>query len=131
MSAEDKATLLLRDVPGDVARELDARAETNYRSRSGEAIAILTAVCRGHVPLPVSMDGATIKVIADAQEALLADEVLADENQPTPSTERIDVTMTGTPVKLTDVITDKPNGPRQDLIVIDDPQPKEDEGGDV
>lgn len=70
MSAEnkDKATLLLRDVPGDVVRELDARAEVNYRSRSGEVLAILTAVCRGHVALPVSMDGATIAALKDADD---------------------------------------------------------------
>ena len=70
MSAEDtdKATLLLRDVPGDVVRELDARAETNYRSRSGEVLAILTAVCRGHVALPVSMDGATVAALKAADD---------------------------------------------------------------
>lgn len=80
MSAEDKATLLLRDVPGDVARELDARAETNYRSRSGEAIAILTAVCRGHVPLPVSMDGATIAAIR--QDDVAVDDGLLQPFEP-------------------------------------------------
>ena len=53
-------SLLLRDVPSDVVRELDARAELNYRSRSSEILAILTAVCRGHVALPVSMAPATV-----------------------------------------------------------------------
>ena len=72
MSAEDKdrATFLLRDVPGDVARELDARAELNYRSRSAEILAILTAVCRGQVALPVSMDGATLAAIRPPEDAL-------------------------------------------------------------
>lgn len=70
MSAEDKdkATFLLRDVPGDVVREIGARAELNYRSRSAEILAILTAVCRGHVALPVSMDGATIAALKDADD---------------------------------------------------------------
>ena len=71
MSAEDKdkATFLLRDVPGDVVREIGARAELNYRSRSAEILAILTAVCRGHVALPVSMDGATIAAIRPTEDA--------------------------------------------------------------
>lgn len=63
MSAEDKVTLLIRDVPGDVVRELDARADANFRSRAGEMLAILTAVCRGHIALPVSLDAATVAAI--------------------------------------------------------------------
>jgi len=88
MSAEDKdkATLLLRDVPGDVVRELDARAETNYRSRSGEVLAILTAVCRGHVALPVSMDGATLAAVKAAEDALPDDGPIQPfEPEPLPS----------------------------------------------
>lgn len=81
MSAEDKdkATLLLRDVPGEVVRELDARAETNYRSRSGEVLAILTAVCRGHVALPVSMDGATLAAVKAATGVKVVGAVKDDE----------------------------------------------------
>ena len=60
MSGKDTQTILLRDVPGDVVRELDARADANFRSRGGEVLAILTAVCRGHVALPVSLTPATI-----------------------------------------------------------------------
>ena len=60
MSAQDKMTLLIRDVPGDVVRELDARADANFRSRGGEVLAILTAVCRGHVALPVSLAPAKV-----------------------------------------------------------------------
>ncbi len=47
----------LRDVPKDVVEELERRARANYRPRSGEMLAILTAVCRGHVALPVSLYG--------------------------------------------------------------------------
>lgn len=70
MSAEDKVAILIRDVPGDIARELDARAAENYRSRNGEVLAILTVVCRGHIALPVSMDGATLEVVKAAQQGV-------------------------------------------------------------
>ena len=49
---EDKVTLLLRDVPGDVVRALEVRAERNFRSRQSEVLAILAAVCRGNIALP-------------------------------------------------------------------------------
>ena len=64
MAREDNATkkeggidINLRDVPKDVVDELERRARANYRPRSGEMLAILTAVCRGHVALPVSLYG--------------------------------------------------------------------------
>lgn len=47
----------LRGVPNDVVDELERRAKANYRPRSGEILAILTAVCRGRVALPVSLYG--------------------------------------------------------------------------
>lgn len=47
----------LRDVPKDVVEELERRARANYRPRSGEMLAILAAVCRGNVALPVSLYG--------------------------------------------------------------------------
>lgn len=47
----------LRDVPVDVVEELERRAKANYRPRLGEILAILTAVCRGHIELPVSLYG--------------------------------------------------------------------------
>lgn len=62
MASEDNATneksgidINLRDVPKDVVDELERRARANYRPRSGEILAILTAVCRGRVELPVSL----------------------------------------------------------------------------
>lgn len=62
MASEDNATneksgidINLRDVPKDVVDELERRAKANYRPRSGEILAILTAVCRGRVELPVSL----------------------------------------------------------------------------
>ena len=54
MSDDGSATILLRDVPGDVVRELEARARANYRSRYGELMAILVAVCRGHIVFPAA-----------------------------------------------------------------------------
>lgn len=52
MSAEGKLTVLIREIPSDVARELDRRADANFRTRTGEILAILTAVCRGGATLP-------------------------------------------------------------------------------
>ena len=67
MASEDNATSEksgidsnLRDVPKDVVDELERRAKANYRPRSGEILAILTAVCRGHVELPVSLCGTAV-----------------------------------------------------------------------
>ena len=64
MASKDNATekksgidINLRDVPKDVVDELERRARANYRPRSGEMLAILTAVCRGNVALPVSLYG--------------------------------------------------------------------------
>ena len=52
MSAEGKLTVLIREIPSDVARALDRRADANFRTRTGEILAILTAVCRGGATLP-------------------------------------------------------------------------------
>ena len=67
MASETKAAneksgidINLRDVPADGVDELERRARANYRPRSGEILAILTAVCRGHVELPVSLCGAAV-----------------------------------------------------------------------
>lgn len=54
MRDDGSATILLRDVPGDVVRELEARARANYRSRYGEVMAILVAACRDKVVLPAA-----------------------------------------------------------------------------
>lgn len=52
MSVEGKLTVLIREIPSDVARELDRRADANFRTHTGEILAILTAVCRGGATLP-------------------------------------------------------------------------------
>lgn len=52
MSADGNLTVLIRDIPGDVVKELDRRADANFRTRTGEILAILTAVCRGGATLP-------------------------------------------------------------------------------
>lgn len=117
MSAEDKdkATFLLRDVPGDVARELDARAELNYRSRSAEILAILTAVCRGHVALPVSMDGATLAAIK-TQDGVVLDDVPISPSKPEP----LEADALG-----------GLEGQRSDFLIVDDPGFGKSKGGDV
>lgn len=51
---EKKFTFLLTGVPRDVVDELERRAQANFRSRLGEAVAILTAVCRLRIKLPGS-----------------------------------------------------------------------------
>ena len=55
MASDEVASrdLLIKNVPGDVVRELDARAERNFRSRSGEVLAILVGTCRGGRAEPV------------------------------------------------------------------------------
>lgn len=52
MGAEGGLTVLIRDIPADVAQELDRRAGANFRTRTGEILAILTAVCRSDATLP-------------------------------------------------------------------------------
>ena len=52
---ENTVTTLLREIPRDVFDEIDNRARMNFRSRNGEMLAILTAVTRGRVELPVSL----------------------------------------------------------------------------
>ena len=50
-------TTCIRGIPKDVWDELGRRAEKNFRPRNGEFVAILTAVCRGRVELPISLYG--------------------------------------------------------------------------
>lgn len=52
---ENTVTTLLREIPRDVFDEINNRARMNFRSRNGEMLAILTAVTRGRVELPVSL----------------------------------------------------------------------------
>ena len=115
MSGKDTQTILLRDVPGDVVRELDARADANFRSRGGEVLAILTAVCRGHVALPVSMDGATLAAIKP-QDDVVPDDVPISPFKPEP----LDAGALGSP-----------DGQRSEAIVIDDPDFGKSKGGEV
>ena len=115
MSGKDTQTLLLRDVPGDVVRELDARADANFRSRGGEVLAILTAVCRGHVALPVSMDGATLAVIK-TQDGAVLDDVPISPFKPEP----LDA----------DALRSL-EGQRSDFLIVDDPGFGKSKGGDV
>ena len=74
---DDKVTILLRDVPGDVARELQRRAEVNFRSRANEIQAILAVVCRGHIELPGSVADAPVEaadgLVPDAEAAAAPD----------------------------------------------------------
>lgn len=44
--------ILIKNVPGYIVQELARRAEAHFRSRSGEIMAILAAVCRGGATLP-------------------------------------------------------------------------------
>lgn len=50
--AADSVSILVNGVPPDVAQELTRRAEAHFRSRTGEILAILTAVCRSEATLP-------------------------------------------------------------------------------
>lgn len=73
MSAEGNLTVLIRDIPGDVAQELDRRAGANFRTRTGEILAILTAVCRGGATLPGLGLGDVVPVpAADASDEVQA-----------------------------------------------------------
>lgn len=54
--------ILIKNVPGDIVQELDRRADAHFRSRRGEIIAILAAVCNGETA-PV----ASVGIPADAQ----------------------------------------------------------------
>lgn len=44
--------ILIKNVPVDIVQELGRRAEAHFRSRSGEIMAILAAVCRSDATLP-------------------------------------------------------------------------------
>jgi len=48
----EKCNMLINGVPMDVRRELERRAAANYRSLTGEVLAILSVVCRGKIALP-------------------------------------------------------------------------------
>lgn len=52
MAENDGQDVLLRNVPGDIIAWLERRAAQNYRSRSGELMAILTALARLDATLP-------------------------------------------------------------------------------
>ena len=53
-----KINFLVNNIPGDVVAELDRRADMHFRSRTGEVLAILTAVCRNRIELPaLPIDG--------------------------------------------------------------------------
>ena len=74
MSDETAAScdILIKNVPSDIVQELGRRAEANFRSRSGEIMAILAAVCRSDATLPglgvgETVPGANVGVPADAQ----------------------------------------------------------------
>ena len=55
----EEITTCIRGIPKDVWDELGRRAEKNFRPRNGEVVAVLTAVCRGRIELPISLyDGA-------------------------------------------------------------------------
>lgn len=69
MSMAESCDILLRGVPGDVAQELGRRAESNFRSRMNEAIAILTAVCRSDATLPGLGIGETLPTIRGTEAA--------------------------------------------------------------
>lgn len=49
MIEQGKCTLLLRGVPREVVRAVEARAVRNFRSRHNEIIAILAAACEGEI----------------------------------------------------------------------------------
>ena len=60
MSTVESCDILIKNVPGDVVQELTRRAEINFRSRSGEIIAILASVCRSDATLPGLGVGETV-----------------------------------------------------------------------
>lgn len=53
----EEITTCIRGIPKDVWDELGRRAEKNFRPRNGEVVAVLTAVCRGRIELPISLYG--------------------------------------------------------------------------
>lgn len=81
MSNETAAScdVLLKNVPGDIVQELGRRAEAHFRSRSGEIMAILAAVCRSDATLPglgvgETVPPASVGVPADAQDGQGSDQ---------------------------------------------------------
>ena len=69
---ENTVTTLLREIPRDVFDEIDNRARMNFRSRNGEMLAILTAVTRGRVELPVSLYPGVATASGDDQDKPVA-----------------------------------------------------------
>ena len=60
MEVKTKVDLLLKGVPADVVAELDRRADVHFRSRTGEILSILTAVCRYKLEVSdLPIDGGT------------------------------------------------------------------------
>lgn len=71
--------ILIKNVPGDIVQELGRRAEAHFRSRSGEIMAILAAVCRSDATLPglgigETLPTASVGVPADAQDGQGSDQ---------------------------------------------------------
>lgn len=69
MGVAESCDILLRGVPGDVVQELARRAEAHFRSRSGEIVAILAAVCRSDATLPGLGVGETVPTIRGTEVA--------------------------------------------------------------
>ena len=70
--AAESCDILIKNVPGDVVQELGRRAEAHFRSRNGEIMAILAAVCRSEATLPglgigETIPGESVGVSADTQ----------------------------------------------------------------
>ena len=68
----EKCNMLINGVPMDVRRELERRAAANYRSLTGEVLAILSVVCRGNVALPgavIAPEPAYVKMRANGKDA--------------------------------------------------------------
>jgi len=61
--------ILIKNVPGDIVQELGRRAEAHFRSRSGEIMAILAAVCRSDATLPGLGIGETLPTLRDTEAA--------------------------------------------------------------
>lgn len=89
MAETEKIDILLKGVPKDVADELDRRADQNFRSRTGEILAILTLACRtptcihvlpadgtAHlVPVPLATGTPMVRELAPATSPATVQEV--------------------------------------------------------
>ena len=78
MEAEEKIDILIKGVPKDVADELDRRADRNFRSRTGEILAMLTSACRPPtmvVPVPLATGTPTVRELPPATSRATVQEV--------------------------------------------------------